>query len=100
MGRRFGELEAQEKSFAHAEMEVAPGSGSPVTATQENFTQNLKFLPTPPKLWAGRREPLSFDESKMRRRKLGGLCWVTAVSRPDICARLPKIGSRINSQWE
>ena len=34
---------------------------------------------------------------KLRQCKLGELCWVAAVSRPDICARLARIASRINA---
>ena len=32
----------------------------------------------------------------MRSRKLGELRWVATVSRPDPCARLAKLASRIN----
>ena len=39
-----------------------------VTLSQEDFLKNLKFLPTSPKLWALRKEPLSMDDTKMRQR--------------------------------
>ena len=34
---------------------------------------------------------------KLRQFKLGDLCRVATVSRPDICARLARIASRINA---
>ena len=37
------------------------------------------------------------DETKMRQCKLGELCWVTTVSRPDMCAQLARVASRIKS---
>ena len=37
------------------------------------------------------------DYTKLRRRKLGELRWVATVSRPDICACLRRIASRINA---
>ena len=33
----------------------------------------------------------------MRQRKLGGLSWLVTASRPDICARLARIASGVNS---
>ena len=36
-----------------------------------------------PTQWAGRRGPLSTDETKMCQCTLGELCWVAAVSLPD-----------------
>ena len=67
------------------------------TLTQEYFTTALKFLPTSPKRRAGRKDPSSIDETEMRQYASGDLRWVAAVSRQDICARLAKIPSRIDS---
>ena len=58
---------------------------------------NLKLLPASPALSAGRRDPLSRDYAKLRQCKLGEWCWVAAVSRPGICARLARIASRIKA---
>ena len=53
-----------------------------------HFTRRPKFLPTSPKLQAGRRAPLSKEETEMRLCKLGGAAFIfAAVSRRDICAR-------------
>ena len=60
-------------------------------------TKNMKLIPTPPELWAGRKAPLSLEYIKLRLCWLGEPCWVPAVSRPDICAWLARIGSRINA---
>ena len=67
-----------------------------VTLTKEDFTKNLKFPFTSPEFWAGRKEPLSSDETKMRQSKLGESRWVAAVL-PDICAWLASVASRINT---
>ena len=37
------------------------------------------------------------DYIKLRQCKLGESCWVAAVPRPDICARLARIASRISA---
>ena len=39
-----------------------------VWAGPEALSDNLKFLPTRPEVWAGRKEPLSLDGTKMRQR--------------------------------
>ena len=62
-----------------------------------DFAENLKPHPTSPKMRAGRRNPLSMDGIKSRRRKLGGLRRVARVSRPDICSRWARIATRINA---
>ena len=89
--------EAQEGSSVHVGMEVAQGKDFSATWTQADFAKNMNLFPTSPGLWAGRMAPLSMDYIKLRQRKLGDLCWVTAVSRPGICARLARIASRINA---
>ena len=71
---RSGVPKVQVTSIARAGMELAKEDDSSVTLTREDITRNLKFLPTPPKFWAGRKEPLSMDENKMRPRKLGDSC--------------------------
>ena len=39
---------------------------------------------------------MSPEDVKLCQCKLGELCWLATVSRPDICARLARISSRIN----
>ena len=78
-------------------MEPAQEDYFPVALTQEDLTKNLNFLHTRPKLRTGRKGPLSEEGAKTRKSKLGELCWLAAVSRPDFYARLAKIASRINS---
>ena len=69
------------------------------TLTQADFTKDVKFLPTPPAFRAGRKEPSSMEYIELRQRKFGELRWVATVSRPDICARLARIASRISALW-
>ena len=77
-------------------VELAQGKDCSATLAQEDFAKNLEPFPTPPELRAGRKEPLSLDGFELRQSKLGELCRVATVSRPDIRARLARIASRIN----
>ena len=63
----------------------------------QEFTKGLNSIPTSPTLLASRRRPLSSGKIKMRQRKFGGLSWLVTASRPDICARLARIASGVNS---
>ena len=66
---------------------------------QEDFTNNLKPPPTSPELRTGREEPPRSDETKLRQRKLGELCWVATASRLDVCGRLVRFAPRINALY-
>ena len=77
---RFGWTKSREKPIAHVGMEAPRENDSPLKLAQAEFAQNLKPLPTSPGLWAPRRRPLSSDEIKSRRRKVGELCSLAAVS--------------------
>ena len=94
--KRFGKLEAQEKSSVRAGMELAREEVFSATLTQENFAKNVEPPPTFPELRAGWKNLLSMHETKLRQCRLGGLCWVAAVSLPDICACLARIASRVD----
>ena len=78
-------------------MELAQEKDFSATLIREAFSKNLQLLPTSPALWAGRMHPLMADDAKLRQCVLSDLRWVAAVSRPDICARLARIASRINA---
>ena len=95
--KRFRKQKAREGSFVHVGMEVAQGKDFSVTSTQEDFTGNLKLLPTSPERCVGRKNSLSMADVKLRQRKCGELCWVATVARPDFCARVAKIAPRINA---
>ena len=97
LGRRVGKLKVEEESFAQAGAAPAREKDFPAAWTEEDFTNNLNPPPTSPELWAGREEPLSSDEIKLRQCKLGELRWVATESRPAICARLTGSAPRINS---
>ena len=64
----------------HVGTEVAQETDFSATSTQEDFTKNLKPLSTSPVLWAGRQEPLSSGEAKLRQCRLGELRRVATVS--------------------
>ena len=48
--KRFGKLKVQGQPFVHAGMDLTQRDDVSVTLTQEDFTENLKFPPTFPKL--------------------------------------------------
>ena len=81
----------------HVGMELAQESDFPVTQTQDGFARNSRPLPPSSQAWAARRKTLSIEDVKLRQCKLGELGWLVSVSRPDICARLARIASRVNS---
>ena len=95
--KHSGKLRAQGGSFVDVGMVLAQEKDFSATLTQEDFTTNLKLLPTSPAFWAGRKNPPRMDYAKLRRCKLGDLRWVATEARPDICACLVRIVSRTNS---
>ena len=78
-------------------MELAQNKDSSATLTLGEFARNLQPLPTAPKLRAARQQLSSVEDIKLRQCKPGELSWLATVSRPDICARLARIASHINS---
>ena len=95
--QRFGGMKLRENSFVHVGMEVEQADNFSVTLTQAHLTRNLQPLGTSPELRAARQKLPSPEDVKLRQCKLGEPCWLATVSRPDICARLARIASRINS---
>ena len=93
---RFGPLKLQESEFVRVGMELSQGSDFSVGSTQSAFTEGLLPMDTSPTLWANRQEPLVVEDKLSRQWKLGELCWLATASRPDICARLAHIASRVN----
>ena len=81
----------------HVGVELARERDFSAPLKQDEFATNSQPLPTSPQLWAARQKTLSSDDVKLRRRKLGELCWLATVSRPDICARLARFAARVNS---
>ena len=93
--QRFGAMKLQENSFVRVGVELNQEANFSVTLTQEEFAKNLQPVGTSPELWAARQKLLSPEDVKLRQCKLGELCWLATVSRPDICARLARIASLI-----
>ena len=54
---------AREKSSARLGEEMAQENDFSEASTREDFSGNLQFLPTTPKMRAGRKGPLSMDET-------------------------------------
>ena len=69
----LGESSVQEKSVANAGMELVEEDDFSVTLTQEDVAKNMTLPPAPPTLWADRKGPLSVEETKICRCKLGEL---------------------------
>ena len=97
LGWRLGELKLQGGSFVHVGMELAQESTLSATLTQGGSSKHLQPLGTSPRLWAARQELLSPENAKLRQCKLGELFLLATVSRPNICAKLARIASRINA---
>ena len=57
----------------------------------------MQLLPTSSGIQAARRKIPSPEDINLHQRQLGALCWLDAVSRPDIGARLAQIPSWANS---
>ena len=94
---RFGALKVQERTFVHVGMELTQVLDFSVTLTQKEFTSRLQPLETSPALWKRRQGPLSDEEKLLRQCKMGELCWLSTASRPDICARLAQLASKVNA---
>ena len=77
-------------------MELAQKSDFAVELTQAEFTRQLKFMDTSPALRKRRQNSLSDEEKLLCQGKMGELCWLATVSRPDICARLAQLASKVN----
>ena len=88
-----------DNSSVRGGVELAQDASFSVTLTQGGSAKNLQPMGTSPQLWAERQKLLSPEDVKLRQCKLGELCWLAAVSRPDICARLARIASRIDTGW-
>ena len=67
-----------------------------VALTQADVTRQLQPLETSADLWKRRQYPLSDEEKLLCQCKMGELCWLATVSRPDICARLAQLASKVN----
>ena len=94
--QRFGPLMVQENNFVHVGMELAQKADFSVELTQAEYTRQLQFLDTSPASWKRRRNPLPDEEKSLCQCKMGELCWLATVSRPDICARLAQLASKAN----
>ena len=82
--QRFGAMKLQENAFLHVGVTLKQDANFPVTLTQADFAKNLQPLRTSPELWAARQKLLSPENVKLRQCKLGELCWLATVSRPDM----------------
>ena len=93
---RFGPVKIQKDDFQHLGMDIVQKLDGSVEVSQKNFTDLLSPIETSPSLWKDRNRPLDDEELQVCQSKLGELCWLATVSRPDICARLARFSSNIN----
>ena len=68
-----------------------------MAATQRKFTDAIQSIPNGQESWAPRPRQLGMQEIGRRQCKFGELRRLATVSRPDICARLAQLASRVNS---
>ena len=80
----------------HLGVEPYKENDNSVTLAQEEFSKDLEPSGASLEVWAARQRPLSSEEIKLSRCKLGELRWLATVSRPVISARLARIASRTN----
>ena len=97
LAQRFSESKLQESSLVHVGIESEQDDNFSAPLTQDEFAQNLKPLRTAAQLRASRQKTLSTEDIRLRQCKLGELCLLATVPRPDICARLARTASRVNS---
>ena len=64
-----------------------------MTLTKTDFANNMKPTGTTTQFRQERDRGLTVDGGSC---KLGKLCWLATVSRPNICARLARFASSIN----
>ena len=64
---------------------------------QKTITDLLDPSATSPSLSRDWSRALSDEELQTCQSKLGELCWLATVSRPDICARLARFSANLNS---
>ena len=76
--------------------ELAQKADFSVELTQAEFTRQLQLLAASPALWKRRQSPLSDEEKLLCQCKMGESRWPATVSRPDICARLAQLASKVN----
>ena len=87
----------QEKGLARAILEPNQGTGFSVATRQQKLADASQSIPTTRGLRASRQRQLKTEAVRRRRRKFGELRRVAKASRPDICARLAQLGTKINS---
>ena len=93
---RFGPAKARKDNFTHIGLDVSQEIDGSVEMAQKTFTELLRPIATSPSLWRDRNRALSDEELQTCQSKLGGLCWLAAVSPPDICARLARSSGDLN----
>ena len=95
--RLFGDLKIKERDFVHAGMEFSQDKDFSAPLTHQKPTDALKPIPTTTGVRAARQRPLTTEKIRVCQCRLGKLRWLASLSRPDICARLAHLVSRVNS---
>ena len=96
IGKRLDAVKVHAGTFTHVGMELVQSENGDVELTQGSFTEAMQPIDTSPMLWKERVRLLPGEGSKLCQGKIGELCWLEAVSRPDIGARFARFASGIH----
>ena len=81
---RFGSVKVQRDYFAHIGMDILQMADGPAGPTQLEFTNSLRPIATSPSQWREGTRPLNGEGLQICQSKLGELCRLATMSRPDI----------------
>ena len=87
LAKRCGAMKIQDTTCTHVGAEISQSQDFPFGIAQEVFAGDLQLLLTATELWNRRQRNLDPEEVLTCQCELGDVCWVAAVSLPDICAR-------------
>ena len=90
-------VRSQEGSLTHIGTVLSQNKDFSVSATENEFADELGLNSASPALWAERYWALSVGKTRDCRGKLGVLCQLGSASRPDTCARSIRLAAEDNS---
>ena len=86
-----------ESSFDYIGVKLKQQSDFSIIANQEEFIDNIEYIPVSPAQKARRDEPLSDQERKLLRGALGKLNWLAGMTRPEISFYTCELSTHINT---
>ena len=85
------------EDFVRVGMGLPQDKDFSATWTQRGVADAFTRIRAAPGMWVSRQRTLTMEEIPARQRKWRELRWQATVSRPDICARLAQLASKIHS---